>query len=79
MSSARLSGGFSLGTWERLAEMIIRWYVLAIVVYVALWAIWVLSGSSAYNMVTNMIIVVAGLIVIIVLFEVLKRKVETSD
>jgi hypothetical protein len=56
--------------------MIIRWYVLAIVVYAALWLIWVLSGSSAFNMVTNMIIGVSGLIVIIVVLEVLKRKIK---
>ena len=65
-----------MGTWERLAGMILRWYVLAIVIYAIFWGIWVLSGSSAYNMVTNMIIGVSGLIVIIIMLEVLKRKVE---
>jgi len=56
--------------------MIVRWYVLAIVVYAALWVVWVLSGSSAFNMVTNMIIGVSGLIIIIIMLEVLKRKVK---
>ena len=65
-----------MAAWERLAGMIIRWYVLAIVVYAAFWVIWVLSGSSAYNMVTNMIIGVSGLIVIIIVLEVLKRKIK---
>jgi hypothetical protein len=76
MISAKLSGGFSLGTWERLAGMIIRWYVLAIVIYAVFWAIWVFSGGSAYNMVTDMIIGVSGLIVVIVILEVLKRKIK---
>jgi hypothetical protein len=65
-----------LGTWERLAGMIIRWYVLAIVIYAVFWVVWVLSGSSAYNMVTNMIIGVSGLIVIMIVLEVLKRKIK---
>lgn len=63
-------------TWEQLAGTIIRWYVLAIVIYAIFWVVWVLSGSNAFNMVTNMIIGVSGLIVIIVIFEVLKRKVK---
>jgi hypothetical protein len=65
-----------LTTWEQLAGTIIRWYVLAIVIYAIFWVVWVLSGSNAFNMVTNMIIGVSGLIVIIVIFEVLKRKVK---
>ncbi len=56
--------------------MIVRWYVLAIVIYAVVWIIWVLSGSDAYNMVTNMIIGVSGLVVIIIILEVLKRKVK---
>ena len=65
-----------LATWERLAGMIIRWYVLAVVIYAIFWAVWAFSGSNAYNMVTNMIIGVSGLIVIITIFEILKRKVK---
>jgi thiamine transporter ThiT len=66
----------SLTTWERLAGMIVRWHVLAIVIYAVFWVVWALSGSNAYNMVTNMIIGVSGLIVIIVILEVLKRKIK---
>ena len=66
----------SLTAWERLAGMIVRWYFLAIVIYAVFWIVWVLSGGSAYNMVTNMIIGVSGLIVIIIVLEVLKRKVK---
>jgi capsular polysaccharide biosynthesis protein len=59
--------------------MIVRWYALAVVSFVVLWIIFVVSGSNAYNMVTNMIIGVSGLIAIIVVFEVLKRRVKVSD
>ncbi len=66
----------SLAAWERLAGMIVRWYVLAIVAYAVFWVTWALSGSNAYNMVTNMIVGVSGLIVIIFVLEVLKRKIK---
>jgi hypothetical protein len=69
----------SLNTWEQLAGMIVRWYVIALVSFVVLWAILVLSGGNAYNMVTNMIIGVSGVIAIIIVFEVLKRRVKVSD
>jgi len=59
--------------------MIVRWYVIALVSFVVLWAILVLSGGNAYNMVTNMIIGVSGVIAIIIVFEVLKRRVRVSD
>jgi uncharacterized membrane protein YuzA (DUF378 family) len=59
--------------------MIVRWYVIALVSFVVLWAILVLSGGNAYNMVTNMIIGVSGVIAIIIVFEVLKRRVKVSD
>jgi len=65
-----------LTTWERLAGVIVRWYVLAIVLYAAVWVIWVLSGGNAYNTVTNLIVGLSGLIVIIVILEVLKRRVK---
>jgi len=69
----------SLNTWEQLAGMIIRWYVIALVSFVVLWAILVLSGGNAYNMVINIIIGVSGIIAIIIVFEILKRKVKVSD
>jgi uncharacterized membrane protein YuzA (DUF378 family) len=59
--------------------MIVRWYVIALVSFAVLWAILVLSGGNAYNMVTNMIIGVSGVIAIIIVFEVLKRRVKVSD
>ena len=59
--------------------MIIRWYVIALVSFVVLWAILVLSGGNAYNMVINIIIGVSGIIAIIIVFEILKRKVKVSD
>jgi hypothetical protein len=59
--------------------MIVRWYVIALVSFVVLWIIFVVSGSNAYNMVTNMIIGVSGVIAIIIVFEVLKRRVKVSD
>jgi capsular polysaccharide biosynthesis protein len=59
--------------------MIVRWYVIALVSFVVLWIIFVVSGSNAYNMVTNMIIGVSGVITIIIVFEVLKRRVKVSD
>ena len=58
--------------------MIVRWYVLAIIVYGAVWVVWVLSGGNAFNMVTNMIAGLSVLIVIIVMVEVLKRKIKPS-
>jgi uncharacterized membrane protein YuzA (DUF378 family) len=59
--------------------MIVRWYVVAIVSFVVLWIIWVFSGSNAFNMVTNLIVGVSGVLAIIFVFEVLKRKVKVSD
>ena len=66
----------SLTTWEQIAGTIVRWYFLAIVIYAVFWVVWVLSGGNAYNMVTNMIMGVSGLIVIIIILEVLKRKIK---
>jgi capsular polysaccharide biosynthesis protein len=72
-----LSRGVSvLTSWEQLAGMIVRWYAIAIVAYAVLWAFWVLSGSDSYNMVINMIAGLSGLIIIIVVIEVLRRKVK---
>jgi len=68
-----------LTAWGKLAEMIVRWYVLAIVLYAILWIIWILSGSNSFNMVMNMITALSGFITIIIIFEVLKRKVKLND
>lgn len=65
--------------WGKFAEMIVRWYVLAIVLYAILWIIWILSGSNSFNMVMNMITALSGFITIIIIFEVLKRKVKLND
>jgi hypothetical protein len=56
--------------------MILRWYVLAIIVYAVFWVIWVLSGGNAFNMVTNVIAGLSVLVAIIVMVEVLKRKIK---
>ena len=58
--------------------MLLRWYVLAIIVYSVFWVVWVLSGSSAFNMVTNMIAGLSVLIALIFVIEVLKRKTKPS-
>jgi hypothetical protein len=56
--------------------MILRWYVLAIIVYAVFWVIWVHSGGNAFNMVTNVIAGLSVLVAIIVMVEVLKRKIK---
>ena len=58
--------------------MIVRWYVLAIVFSAVLWIVWVLSGGNAYNIVINIIAGLSGLIAIIIIIEVLKRRVKFS-
>jgi len=69
----------ALTTWEQLAGMIVKWYVLAIMLYAVLWVFWVLSGSNFYNMVINMIAGLTGLLTIIIVIEVLKRKVKLNN
>ena len=59
--------------------MIVKWYVLAIMLYAVLWIFWVLSGSNFYNMVINMIAGLSGLLTIVILIEVLKRKVKLNN
>jgi len=59
--------------------MIVKWYVLAIMLYAVLWIFWVLSGSNFYSMVLNMIAGLSGLLTIIILIEVLKRKVKLNN
>jgi len=54
--------------------MIVKWYAIAIIVYAVLMAFWILSGSNFYNMVINMIAGLSGLLTIIIVIEVLKRK-----
>jgi uncharacterized membrane protein len=68
-----------LNAWEQLAGMIIKGYALAIIVYAVFMAFWVLSGSNFYNMVINMIAGLSGLLTIIILIEVLKRKVKLNN
>ena len=68
--------GVNVTTWEQVAGMIVRWYFLAIISFVVLWIVWVFSGGSSYNMVTNMIVGVSGLVIIIIMLEILKRKVK---
>jgi len=58
--------------------MIVRWYVLAIIVYAVFWVVWVLSGGNAYSMVTNMIAGLSVLVALIFVIEVLKRKIKLS-
>ncbi len=65
--------------WGKLAEIIVKWYILTVVCYVILWIIWIFSGSNPYNMVTNMTAALTGLIAIIILIEILRRKVKLSD
>jgi len=59
--------------------MIVRWYVLAVMLYAVLWVIWVLSGSNFYNMVINMIAGLSGFLTIIIVIEVLRRKVKLNN
>jgi len=59
--------------------MIVRWYALAIIVYAVLMVIWVLSGSNSYNMIINMIAGLSGLVTIIIIIEVLKRKINLNN
>jgi hypothetical protein len=68
----------SLTTWEQLAGIIVRWYALAIVSFAVLWIIWVVSGGNSYSMITNMIAGLSVLVAIIVMVEVLKRKIKSS-
>jgi len=68
-----------LTAWEQLAGMIVRWYALAIIVYAVLMVIWVLSGSNSYNMIINMIAGLSGLVTIIIIIEVLKRKINLNN
>jgi len=68
-----------LTAWGKLAEMIVRWYVLTIVLCAVLWVIWIISGSNPHNMVINMITALSGIITIIIIIETLRRKVKFSD
>ena len=65
--------------WGKLAETIVRWYVLSLVCYAVVWILWVLSGSNPYDMVINMIAALSGVIVIIILIEILRRKIKVND
>lgn len=67
-----------LSTWGKLAEIIVKWYVLILVWYAILWVLWVLSGSNPYNMIINMTAALSGVLAIIVLIDVLRRKIRTS-
>jgi len=67
-----------LTLWGKIAEIIVKWYILTVVCYAILWIIWILSGSNPYNMVTNMIAALTGLIAIIILTEILRRKIKPS-
>lgn len=64
-----------LTLWGKIAEIIVKWYLLTVVCYAILWIIWILSGSNPYNMVTNMIAALTGLIALIILIEILRRKI----
>lgn len=68
-----------MNAWEQLAGMIVKWYALAIVLYAVLWVFWVLSGSNSFNMVINMIAGLSGLVIIIIVIEVLRRKVKFDN
>jgi hypothetical protein len=68
-----------LTIWGKLAETIVRWYVLSLVCYAVVWILWVLSGSNPYDMVINMIAALLGIIVIIILVEILRRKTKVND
>ena len=65
--------------WGKLAETIVRWYVLSLVIYAVVWVLWVLSGSNSYDMVINMVAALSGVIVIIILVEILRRKIKVND
>ena len=65
-------------TWEQLAGLIVRWYALAIVSFAVLWIIWVVSGGNSYSIITNMIAGLSVLVAIIVMVEVLKRKIKSN-
>jgi hypothetical protein len=65
--------------WGKLAETIVRWYVLSLVLYAVVWILWVLSGSNPYDMVINMIAALSGVIIIIILIEILRRKTKVND
>lgn len=59
--------------------MIVKWYAIAIIAYAVLMLFWVLSGSNSYNMIINMIAGLSGLVTIIIVIEVLKRKVKLNN
>jgi len=63
----------------QLGGMIVKWYAIAIIVYAILMAIWILSGSNSYNMIINMIAGLSGIITIIIVIEVLKRKIKLNN
>jgi len=64
---------------EQAAGIIVRWYAIAIIAYAVLMAIWVFSGTNSFNMVINMIAGLSGLVAIIIVIEVLKRKVKLNN
>ncbi len=64
---------------EQAAGMIVRWYAIAIIAYAILMILWVFSGSNSFNMVINMIAGISGFVAIIIIFEVLKRKIKLND
>ena len=65
--------------WEKLAETIVRWYVLSLVIYAVVWILWILSGSNPFDMVINLIVALSGVIVIIILIEILRRRIKVND
>jgi hypothetical protein len=62
--------------WGKLAEVIVKWYLLFVVWYAVLWILWILSGSNPYNMVTNLTAALTGLIAMFILIEILRRKIK---
>jgi len=68
-----------LTIWGKLAETIVRWYVLSLVIYAVVWILWILSGSNPYDMVINMIAALSGVIVVIILIEILRRRIKVDD
>jgi len=68
-----------LTVWEKLAETIVRWYVLSLVIYAVVWILWILSGSNPFDMVINLIVALSGVIVIIILIEILRRRIKVND
>ena len=68
-----------LTVWGKLAETIVRWYVLSLVIYAVVWILWILSGSNPYDMVINMIAALSGVIVVIILIEILRRRIKVND